>query len=253
MAPGLHIEGGQIALADGDRRFLLTIDQLHLSPGRAVALTGASGSGKTLVLELLGLLRPPGVGTRYGWQGTGPGDYTDLAALWQGGVRSKPLAETRGRLFGFVPQSGGLMPFLSVAENIALPQKLTKREDAAWCAALIDRLGLTEVAELMPGPLSIGQRQRTAIARALAHRPPFVIADEPTAALDPVSADRVLALLLETATDQGCGVILSSHDLDRIAGFGIPAMRLVTGPVTGAVTGADAAGGTHTRLEPAPC
>lgn len=244
MAGGLCIRGAQISLHDGDRVFRLGIDRLDLAGGQAVALTGASGSGKTLVLELLGLLRAPGPGTRYDWTGAGPGAKRDLAALWAQGPRSAALARARGALFGFVPQTGGLMPFLNVAENIALPQRVNHCPDAGWTGELIDRLGLADVAALLPGALSIGQRQRTAIARALAHRPPFVIADEPTAALDPDTADRVLELLLEVAAGQGCGVILSSHDVARIDRFGIERLSLITRAGNGQVI---------SQLEGPPC
>lgn len=220
MARGLTLTDGRIELGDGDRAFRLQVSELQLEPGQAVALTGASGSGKTLLLELLGLLRVPGAGTSYHWDGT------DLAALWGRGPRNAALARMRGRLFGFVPQTGALMPFLTVAENVALPQRVTGRQDQSWCDTLIDRLGLRDVATLLPGALSIGQRQRTAIARAVAHKPPFVIADEPTAALDSDSADGVLELLLAVAGDQNSGVILSSHDTERIARFNIPRHRL---------------------------
>jgi putative ABC transport system ATP-binding protein len=237
----LTLRNGVVDLSDGDRRFRLELAHLELQSGRAVALTGASGSGKTLLLELLGLLRAPGAETEYRWQRSA-GD-ADLAALWAKGARNPDLARMRGRLFGFVPQSGGLLPFLSVAENVALPQRLNACEDAEWCAALLDRLGLADVAGLMPGALSIGQRQRTAIARSLAHRPPFVIADEPTAALDPDSADTVLSLFLDMASDQGSGVILSSHDVDRVAGFGLNRLHLgIDAGVPGLVV---------SRLEPA--
>ncbi|MDU9003378.1 ABC transporter ATP-binding protein [Sedimentitalea todarodis] len=235
---GLTLTDGRIELRDRDRAFRLQVDELTLAPGQAVALTGASGSGKTLLLELLGLLRAPGKGTVFLCDGK------NLATLWGRGVRDADLARMRGQLFGFVPQTGALMPFLSVTENIALPQHVTGREDAAWCTALIDRLGIGDVASLMPGALSIGQRQRVAIARALAHRPPFVIADEPTAALDSDSADVVLDLLLAAAKEQDSGVILSSHDTDRVARFGIPRLALTTESQNGVVT---------SRLEPAPC
>jgi len=234
MTDGLCIRNGHITLSDGDRVFRLEIDRLTLKPGHAVALTGASGSGKTLLLELLGLLRAPGTGTGYDWAHAG--NTTNLAPLWAQGPRNSNLARMRGRLFGFVPQTGGLMPFLNVSENISLPQRVNDCLDADWTAALIDRLGLADVATLMPGALSIGQRQRTAIARSLAHRPPFVIADEPTAALDPDTADRVLELLLEMAKGQGSGVILSSHDVDRIDRFGIPRMALKIGASGNEVT-----------------
>ena len=243
MGEGLHIAGVALRLSDGDRRFALLIDELTLAPGRAVALSGASGSGKTLLLEMLGLLRPPPTGAQVVWQQTE--DETDLAALWAAGVRNAALARMRGRLFGFVPQSGGLLSFLSIAENVALTQRATGRGDARRVAALLDRLGLSEVSGLRPAALSIGQRQRAAIARALAHRPPFVIADEPTAALDPETADSVLALFLETARDEGCGVILSSHDRDRVARFGIDRLHLTTRSTQA---------GTESRLEAVvPC
>lgn len=225
---GLRLTSGRIDLRDGDRAFRLQVDDFRLEPGEAVALTGASGSGKTLLLELLGLLRAPGQGTAYRL-----GD-TDLAALWAEGSRSVALARGRGTSFGFVPQTGGLMPFLTVAENIALTQTICERAEPERVRALINRLGLSDVAALRPGALSIGQRQRTAIARSLSHRPPFVIADEPTAALDPESADTVLELLLEVARAEGAGVILSSHDIPRMERFGIARWALsVTSDETG--------------------
>jgi putative ABC transport system ATP-binding protein len=231
----LSLQNGHIGLRDGDRSFRLQVRDFSLAAGQTVALTGASGSGKTLLLELLGLLRAPGSGTRYRWGGQ---DGLDLAALWTGGPRSADLARARGRLFGFVPQAGGLLPFLSVSENIALSQQLNGKGDDTRCRMLIDRLGLSDVAALYPGALSIGQRQRTAIARAVAHRPAFVIADEPTAALDSHSADAVLDLLLDVAGTEGSGVILSSHDVDRIARFAIPMLRLSVRTVGHEVTSA---------------
>ena len=227
MQAGLKLKTGRIDLSDGDRAFSLQVEDLKLTPGKTVALTGASGSGKTLLLEVLGLLRRPGAGTLYEWFAE-DGASVNLVSLWVNGPRNPDLALQRGRIFGFVPQTGGLMPFLNVEENIALPQQVTGKLDANWCRDLMDRLGLADVSRQLPAQLSIGQRQRTAIARALAHRPPFVIADEPTAALDPESADRVLTLLLEMAEEGGSGVILSSHDLDRMARFGIDRLSLVS-------------------------
>ncbi|GGH21295.1 putative ABC transport system ATP-binding protein [Cribrihabitans marinus] len=224
MGAGLCIRNGRVSLGVRGRGFEVQVAELEIAPGHAVALTGESGSGKTLVLELLGLLRAPGPGMAYTCAGQ------DLAGLWAAGPRSAALARSRGRVFGFVPQTGGLVPFLTVADNIALPQRLTGRVDTGWCATLIDRLGLDGTAGLYPGDLSIGQRQRTAIARALAHRPPVVIADEPTAALDPARADAVLALLLETAQEGGSTLILSSHDTPRLERLGIDRLSLHVTP-----------------------
>lgn len=222
----LNIDHLKISLSDGERRFSVTLAGLRLRAGDLVGLTGASGAGKTLVLELLGLLRKPDPGARYFWEPEG-GAARDLGALWDHGQHSLGLALGRGLMFGFVPQSGGLLPFLSVSENVRLPQQLAGHPDPEWCAGLLERLGLAEVAQLRPGALSIGQRQRCAIARALSHRPPFIIADEPTAALDPDGADGVLDLLVQTAKIGGAGVILSSHDIARIDRLGIPRLRVV--------------------------
>lgn len=236
MPHGLSITGA-VEVRDVDRTYRVEIDTLDLQRGEALALSGASGSGKTLVLEVLGLLRPPARGTIYRAMGQ------DLAALWGEGARSTAMAHARAGLFGFVPQSGGLLPFLDVAANVTLPQRICGREDAGWAATLLDHLGLTSLAASLPDALSIGQRQRAAVARALAHRPAFVIADEPTAALDPDSADTVLALLLEMVRETGAGLILSSHDSARIDAHAIPRHRLQ--PVPGAA---------HvSRLQAVPC
>ena len=236
----LTLANASVRLRDGDRSFRLEVPGLTLAPGEAVALAGPSGSGKTLLLELLGLLRAPADG-RYVLRRNGA--ERDLGALWRGGPRNPDLAAMRGRTFGFVPQTGGLMPFLTVEENVRLPQEIADRSDPGHVRGLIERLGIAEVAQQRPAQLSIGQRQRTAVARALSHRPAFVIADEPTAALDPESADGVLALLLETAKEGGSGLILSSHDLPRVERFGLARRRLEVTSGKEVVS----------RLEEAPC
>lgn len=226
------LEIGRLAaeLSDGDRRFRLRAEGLRFARGETWALTGESGSGKTLFLEMLGLLRAPLAGSVYR-SGT-----RDLVALWRRGARGKGLAALRGALFGFVPQAGGLVPFLTAAENVALTQRITGRRDPARVAFLIDRLGLGPVARLPPGALSIGQRQRVAIARALSHRPAFVLADEPTAALDPPTAETVMGLLLEAAAEEGAGVILSSHDHARLDRPGLRRLGFRVAAAAGEVT-----------------
>ena len=224
-----EVAGLAVAVADGERRFRVRLDALSLAAGAVVALTGSSGTGKTMVLETLGLLRRPLPGARMTLRPAGAAPV-ELAALWDRGPRSAALAEARGRHFGFVPQSGGLLPFLSVDENIRLPQILTGRHDPAHLAALAARLGLGGLGALPPAALSIGQRQRAAIARALAHRPAVVLADAPTAALDPNTAEAALALLIDTARLGGAAVILASHDLVRLDRLAIPCARIETGP-----------------------
>ncbi|ETD83460.1 ATP-binding cassette domain-containing protein [Rhodobacter capsulatus] len=215
----LGIDRLSTTLSKGERSFTLRVAALELVSGEVLCVTGASGTGKTLFLELLSLLRAPEPPAGYHW--TAPDRRrTDLARLWRFGARGTGLARMRGALFGFVPQAGALVPFLSVRANVALTQRISGRRDPARVAVLLDRLGLNALADLPPAALSIGQRQRVSIARALAHRPAFVIADEPTAALDPAAADAVMRLLLDTAREDGAGVVLSSHDLARIEGLG---------------------------------
>ena len=225
MAPVLALEGLSVALADRERRFELRLDRLRLDRGAAAGLTGPSGTGKTLLLELLGLMRRPGPEGAFRL-GERDGRAHDIAALWRGRDAPAKAARLRGRLLGFVPQTGGLLPFLTLAENVALSQRIAGREDAAWRAHLIDRLGLGPVAGLRPGALSIGQRQRCAIARALAHRPGFVLADEPTAALDPDTAAEAMRLLIETAREGGAAVLVSSHDLALLDRLPLRRLRL---------------------------
>jgi putative ABC transport system ATP-binding protein len=222
---GIKLEGMTVTLSSGDSRFCLAVDDLSLEPSAIMALTGESGAGKTLLLEVLGLMRAPSAGGRYTHTNT-DGSTTDLAGLWQGGANARALTHTRGAIFGFVPQTGGLLNFLSVHDNIALPQRLTGRLDARWIETLLKRMGLSEQADLRPSKLSVGQRQRVAIARALAHRPAFVIADEPTAALDPERSEDVLQLFLQMAAENGCGVLLSSHEVDRIDRLGLSRLHL---------------------------
>lgn len=223
----LLIDGLEIALADHERHFTLEVPHLQVASGEVIGLTGASGTGKTLLLETLGLLRRPGQCARFVLQ-AGPENSLDLAALWSGAGLSPQ--DVRGARLGFVPQSGGLLPFLTVEENIALSQRISGRQDGAWCDHLAARLGLAEVRRLKPGALSIGQRQRVAIARALAHRPDFVIADEPTAALDPDAATAAMGLLIDMATSGGAGVVISSHDLGLLDQF--PMRRVALGLVS---------------------
>ena len=209
MTTAIRIDDLSVTLTDGDRRFRLEVGELTVTAGEAVALSGQSGTGKTCLLELIGLLRRPDPGGRYRLAEADG----NVLALWND---SSGLAALRGRAFGFVPQSGGLLPFLTLAENIALSQKISGFLDPGWVTALADRLGLTGLMGLYPDALSLGQRQRGTIARALAHRPALVVADEPTASLDPNTADEAMGLIVEAARDGGSAVLISSHDLPLV-------------------------------------
>ena len=210
----LSVRSLSVNIADRERHFRLTVPNFSLMTGDVVGISGSSGTGKTMFLEVLGLIRQSQTGHYELKQNQ---SSVDLVAVSNN--TTSRSAEIRSQYFGFVPQSGGLLPFLTVSENIALSQKISGRINPVWHQELIERLGLAEIHTLSPGALSIGQRQRVAIARALAHKPAFVIADEPTAALDPALAKDAMCLLIESATLSGSGVIISSHDLPLLDRF----------------------------------
>ena len=173
---------------------------LQVPAGRFVAVCGPSGCGKSTLLMLVGTLVSPTSGTVC----IGGVDPTSLS----GAAR----ARFRGEEIGFVFQMFHLLPYLTVRENIlaaALPSK--KAESLGRAEELIDRFRLTDRIHHRPAELSAGERQRTAIARALINRPGILLADEPTGNLDPKSADAVLDLLAGFHQEGGT-VLLVTHD-----------------------------------------
>ena len=220
----LAVEALSIDATDGDRSFRLDVDRFSIGVGEVIGISGPSGTGKTMLLEVLGLLRRPSPGGVFELS-TSEGTV-DVAAMWDGPDVAREAPALRGAHFGFVPQSGGLLPFLTVSENISLSQRVAGCSDPGWQADLERQLGLAKLGKLHPAALSIGQRQRVAIARALAHRPSFVIADEPTAALDPENATRAMSLLIEAARAGNAAVMISSHDLLLLNQFAMRHVRL---------------------------
>ncbi len=200
--------------------FALEIPEFDLAKGEALALAGPSGSGKSTLLMMLALALPPDAGT-FICAGH------DIARLWRGGRRDA-LAGLRATTIGVVPQTGGLLPYLSVAGNIGLTQRIAGCEDSARVRDLAEELGIGAQLRKRPAELSVGQRQRVAIARALAHRPALVLADEPTASVHPELADAVLALLRRECAAAGAALLVATHDPDRAARAGYPVLSCVT-------------------------
>ncbi|MFA5119852.1 ABC transporter ATP-binding protein [Zavarzinia sp.] len=206
LAYGWQGEGGT---------YRVEVAALSIAPDSRIVLTGPSGSGKSTLIDVLALALAPSVARRFTLNMDGT--PVDLARLWQRGGRGREaLARLRARLIGYVPQTGGLLPYLSVEGNIALTQRLSGRPDRARIADLAQRLEIADLLPRMPESLSVGQRQRVAIARALAHRPLLVLADEPTASVDPVRAAAILDLLFEASA--GSALVIASHDADGLAG-----------------------------------
>ncbi len=213
-------------LESSTRRFELDIPAFRVDRGEVIALVGDSGSGKTAMMELLALAAAPDEGGRFVLTGD---EEVDIAGLWRH-ARLKDLAAARSRHLGFVAQTGGLLEFLTVRENVALAQHVAGRHDRHRVERLARTLGIDGVLDERPARLSIGQRQRTAILRALAHRPAFVIADEPTSALDPGTAREVIDLLLETASGEGAGILVSTHNVALMAHAGVETVHVVPAP-----------------------
>ncbi|KQP11870.1 ABC transporter ATP-binding protein [Pseudorhodoferax sp. Leaf267] len=199
----------------GDAGFAMQVDALSLAAGEVVGVVGPSGCGKSTLIDLLALLRRPTEVGRLEITGV------DAAALWRSGTPDACTA-LRARHIGIVLQTGGLLPSLSVRENILLSQRLLGRLDLGWADALLARLDLAGLGQRLPAQLSIGQRQRVAIARALAHRPQLVLADEPTASLGVDHAPAALDLLLSLAATSGAALLLVSHDLALLRAKGVP-------------------------------
>jgi len=180
---------------------------LAISRGEFVALIGPSGSGKSTLMAILGCLDSPTTGT-YQLDGESVEHLTGAE-----------LARIRNEKIGFVFQQYNLLPKASVRRNVELPMLYAgvgKKERRARALELLERVGISEKANVLPAALSGGQRQRVAIARALANRPSVLLADEPTGALDSHTGHEILELFQELHR-QGNTVVIVTHDLSIAA------------------------------------
>jgi putative ABC transport system ATP-binding protein len=189
----------------GAERPALADVSLELAPGRTLALTGESGSGKSTLLHLAAGLDAPDAGE------------IEVAGLRVDGASDAARAALRRDKIGLVFQQLNLIPSLDVAANLAFQARLADRHDPAWTAELTRRLGLAGLERRYPEELSGGQQQRVAIGRALASRPPLILADEPTGNLDEATGDAVLALFLDLVRTTGAALLLVTHS-ERLAG-----------------------------------
>ena len=191
---------------DGDApRWVLRNVSFGVRAGRTVALWGPSGTGKSTLLNLLGGVDCPDAGQITFTDGT---ETFILSA-----ASERRRTRYRRRHVGFVFQFFNLVPTLTVAENVLLPLELNGlAANRAQALARLDSLGLAHCRERFPATLSGGEQQRAAIARALAHGPRVLLADEPTGNLDAANARRVTALLWEQARRAGCALVVATHN-----------------------------------------
>lgn len=237
----LHIENLHIVRGEGTQAHRVYLPQLELRPGQVMAVTGESGCGKSTLLEAIGLLLHPSSITRF--ELNEAGQRLDVAALLHAN-RQAALAGIRARQLGFVLQHGGLLPYLTVRDNIRLPcQMLGIDPDKAMLARIIHALKLEPLLTKYPAQLSFGERQRTAFARAIVHRPRLVLADEPTAALDPYNAQQLFSLFIELVRQEGMMALVVCHDWPLVQRFDLPCLIARFDPITIQQTGVQ--GGTH--------
>lgn len=206
-APILQVSQCSHAFEQPDGSRLRVLDGLNLTveSGTTIAIIGRSGSGKSTLLSVLGLLRTP-------QSGTYQVDGVDAESLVE-----KDRANLRASKFGFIFQEYLLMGRHTVRKNIEIPFATSDQKDwrsrSKQVAEVLELVGLSDRADSLPAQLSGGQKQRVAIARALVRNPKIVLADEPTGALDPATADGVLGALVAAVHRRGTALIVVTHDI----------------------------------------
>jgi putative ABC transport system ATP-binding protein len=211
----------QLALERGrsDQVFRIDVPKLEVFPGDVVAVIGPSGCGKSTLLETIGLL----LEARHAKQFLIDDIDINASMSLSPQKRETLWARIRQHGLGFVPQTGGLLPFLNVWDNICLPAKLSGASTVDPVVhSLVGRLNLESLLRRMPRELSIGERQRVSFVRALARRPTLLLADEPTAALDPSLAQELFTLIVEIATKEQIATLIVTHEWDLVDRFSLP-------------------------------
>ncbi len=215
MAPGsgIHIEGLSKRYGEGAAAVDALKDvNMSVAAGEVVGLIGPSGSGKTTLLKCLGAVTEPTRGRM-----TIGGEV-----IYDMGWKMPDLRALRRDRIGFIFQAPYLIPFLDVTDNVALLPMLAGRnngEARARALELLTALDIAHRAQAQPSELSGGEQQRVSIARALANRPPVILADEPTAPLDSERALAVMRILDQMARQYRTAIIVVTHDEKIIPTF----------------------------------
>ena len=210
---GIHIEGLSKRYGEGATAVdALKEVNMSVAPGEVVGLIGPSGSGKTTLLKCLGAVIEPTQGCM----------TLDGEVIYDNGWRISDLRVLRRDSIGFIFQAPYLIPFLDVTDNVALLPMLAGRpngEARARALELLQALDVAHRARAETSELSGGEQQRVSIARALANKPPVILADEPTAPLDSERAMAVMRILNQMATQYHTAIIVVTHDEKIIPTF----------------------------------
>lgn len=192
---------------DGSRHEVIRIPRFTLAERTQVAMSGTSGTGKTTFLHLIaGILTPD--------SGTITLDGQPMSALSEA-ARDR----LRATEIGYIFQTFNLLQGFTVLENVLLGMSFGPGADRSRAEALLERVGLSGRLHHFPRQLSTGQQQRVAVARALAHRPKLVLADEPTGNLDTANAREALSLIREGCAENEAALLLVSHDPGVLSRF----------------------------------
>lgn len=202
----------------GEHGFELTVPELIIRQGEQVALVGSSGCGKSTLLDLLAMILQPDSAVEFAFF-TAKDKRLDVADTWKR-KNLDGLAHARMRYIGYVLQTGGLLPFLSVYDNIALSRYGLGLAEQDAVKSVAEQLGIDRHLQKFPAQLSVGERQRVSIARAMAHEPSVVIADEPTASLDPINAAEIMGLFTRLTEEKGVTLVVATHEWDRVEELG---------------------------------
>ena len=218
-APVVHFEA--VGMRYGRAPEVLRDIHLNLAPGSFHFLTGPSGAGKSSLLKLIYLAQKPSRG---------------LIRLFGHDVATTPRKDLPflRRRIGVVFQEFRLLDHLSAFDNVALPLRIAGRKADSYrpdVAEMLSWVGLGERMHAMPPTLSGGEKQRLAIARAVAARPEILLADEPTGNVDPVMAARLLRLFVEL-NRLGTTILIASHDESLVARSGQPVLHLADGQLS---------------------
>ena len=205
----------------GEKITALDNINLEIKAGEFVSIIGKSGSGKSTMLNVLGILD--------GWDS---GEYI-LDGIKASDLKGNEVAKIRNQKMGFVYQNFNLLPKLSAAENVALPLMYSgksSKENMKIAKEYLDLVGLSDKIYNKPTQLSGGQQQRVAIARALVNQPKILFADEPTGALDSKTSKDIMSLIQRIWKEQGITVIMVTHD-DSLASQANRIIRVSDGKI----------------------
>ncbi|KUP25388.1 ABC transporter ATP-binding protein [Paenibacillus sp. DMB5] len=204
MTKGLQMKELTKYYNEGSNR-IAALDHVSISvePGEFVAVVGPSGSGKSTFLSIAGALLKAS-------EGEVKLNGNNISAL-----TAQELANTRLKEIGFIMQSSNLVPYLNVLDQLLIIKRMSgkvKREDKEFATKLLEKLGLGSKLKSFPEELSGGEKQRTAIARALINDPNIILADEPTASLDTKRAHEVVSLIAQEVNSGQKAAIMVTHD-----------------------------------------